>query len=221
MHDIKWIRYNPDAFDRALARRGLPGEAKRLIEIDERRRAAIQKAEAALARRNAASREIGAAKKSNEEATAQALLAEVAQLKAEIPALEAEEKKLSKELDDALAQIPNLPLDEVPDGKDEHDNVEHHHFGAKRNYAFTPKQHFELGEDLGFMDFESAAKLSGARFVFLKKGLARLERAIGQFMLDLHTTEHGYTEINPPLLVRNEVMFGTGQLPKFEDDQFW
>ena len=125
MHDIKWIRDNPDAFDRGLARRGLPGEAKRLIQIDERRRAAIQKAEAALARRNAASREIGAAKKSNEEAAAQALMAEVARLKAEIPALEAEEKKLSKELDDALAQIPNLPLSEVPDGKDSGDNVEH------------------------------------------------------------------------------------------------
>ena len=130
------------------------------------------------------------------------------------------EDALGKELDDALAQIPNLPLDEVPDGKDEHDNVEHHRFGAKRNYAFTPKQHFELGEALGQMDFETAAKLSGARFVVLKKGLARLERALGQFMLDLHTSEHGYTEVNPPLLVRDDVMFGTAQLPKFEDDQF-
>src|SRR5882672_9405142 len=128
MHDIKWIRDNPEAFDQALARRGLAGEAQRLIAIDERRRAAIQKAEAALARRNVASKEIGAAKKSNEEAAAQALLAEVARLKTEIPALEAEEKKASKELEDALAQIPNLPLDEVPDGKDEHGNVEHHHF---------------------------------------------------------------------------------------------
>ena len=223
MHDIKWIRDNPDAFDRGLARRGLPGEAKRLIEIDERRRAAIQKAEAALARRNAASREIGAAKKSNEEAAAQALMAEVARLKAEIPALEAEEKKLSKELDDALAQIPNLPLPapEVPDGKDPGDNVEHHRFGAKRNYGFAPQQHFDLGEALGQMDFETAAKLSGARFVVLKRGLARLERALGQFMLDVHTTEHGYTEVAPPLLVRDDVMFGTAQLPKFEDDQFW
>jgi seryl-tRNA synthetase len=220
MHDIKWIRDNPDAFDRGLARRGLPGEAKRLIEIDERRRAAIQKAEAALARRNAASREIGAAKKSNEEAAAQALMAEVARLKAEIPALEAEEKKLSKELDDALAQIPNLPLPEVPDGEDLSGNVEHHRFGAKRNYGFTPQQHFDLGEALGQMDFETAAKLSGARFVVLKRGLARLERALGQFMLDVHTTEHGYTEVAPPLLVRDEVMFGTAQLPKFADDQF-
>jgi len=221
MHHIKWIRDNPDAFDRGLARRGLPGEAKRLIEIDERRRAAIQIAEAALARRNVASREIGAAKKSNEEAAAQALLAEVARLKAEIPTLEAEEKKLSTELDDALAQIPNLPLDDVPDGKDAGDNVEHHRFGSKRNYGFAPQQHFELGEALAQMDFETAAKLSGARFVVLKGGLARLERALAQFMLDVHTTEHGYTEIAPPLLVRNEVMFGTAQLPKFESDQFW
>jgi seryl-tRNA synthetase len=220
MHDIKWVRDNPDAFDLALARRGLPGEAKRLIEIDERRRAAIQKAEAALARRNTASREIGAAKKSNEEAAAQALMAEVARLKAEIPKLEAEEKQISKELDDALAQIPNLPLDEVPDGKDASDNVEHHRFDAKRNYGFTPQQHFDLGEALGQMDFETAAKLSGARFVVLKGGLARLERALAQFMLDVHTTEHGYTEVNPPLLVRDDVMFGTAQLPKFAEDQF-
>ena len=220
MHDIKWIRDNPDAFDQGLARRGLPGEAKRLIEIDERRRAAIQKAEAALARRNAASREIGAAKKSNEEAAVQALVAEVARLKAEIPALEAEEKKLSKALDDALAQIPNLPLPEVPDGKDPSGNVEHHRFGAKRNYGFAPQQHFDLGEGLGQMDFETAAKLSGARFVVLKSGLARLERALGQFMLDMHTNEHGYMEVAPPLLVRDDVMFGTAQLPKFAEDQF-
>src|SRR5262245_23310276 len=222
MHDIKWIRDNPDAFDQGLARRGLPGEARRLIEIDERRRAAIQKAEAALARRNAASREIGAAKKSNEEAAAQALVAEVARLKAEIPALEAEEKKLSKALDDALAQIPNVPLPapEVPDGKDPSGNVEHHRFGAKRNNGFASRQHFDLGEDLGQMDFETAAKLSGARFVVLKSGLARLERALGQFMLDVHTNEHGYMEIAPPLLVRDDVMFGTAQLPKFAEDQF-
>jgi seryl-tRNA synthetase len=220
MHDIKWIRDNPDAFDQGLARRGLPGEAKRLIESDERRRDAIQKAEAALARRNAASREIGAAKKSNEEAAAQTLMAEVARLKAEIPKLEENEKKLSKELDDALAQIPNLPLPEVPDGEDSGGNVEHHRFGAKRNYGFTPQQHFDLGEALGQMDFETAAKLSGARFVVLKRGLARLERALGQFMLDLHTGEHGYTEVAPPLMVRNDAMFGTAQLPKFADDQF-
>src|SRR6478736_3408776 len=220
MHDIKWIREHEEEFDRGLARRGLPPESRKLIALDERRRAAIQKAEAAQARRNAASKEIGAAKKSNEEAAAQALMAEVARLKTEIPALEAEEKQLSAQLDEALAQIPNLPLDEVPDGKDESANVEHHHFGAKRNYGFAPQQHFELGEALGQMDFETAAKLSGARFVVLKSGLARLERALGQFMLDTHTAQHGYTEVNPPLLVQDDVMFGTAQLPKFADDQF-
>jgi len=220
MHDIKWIRENPQAFDRGLARRGLPGEAERLIALDERRRTAIQKAEAALARRNAASREIGAAKKSNEEDVAQKLLAEVARLKDEIPKVEAASKEASAALDKALAEIPNLPLDDVPDGKDETGNVEHHHFGAKCNYGFDPKQHFELGEELHQMDFETAAKLSGARFVVLKKSLARLERALGQFMLDLHTTEHGYTEVAPPLLVRDATMFGTAQLPKFFEDQF-
>jgi seryl-tRNA synthetase len=220
MHDIKWIRDNPDDFDAALKRRGLSGEARRLIEIDERRRAAIQASEAALARRNAASREIGAAKKSNEEERAQALMAEVAKLKDDIPRLEAEAKTAGDELDKALAEIPNMPLDEVPDGADETGNVEHHHFGARRNYAFTPKQHFELGEALGQMDFETAAKLSGARFVVLKSGLAKLERALGQFMLDVHTRDHGYTEVSPPLLVRDDVMYGTAQLPKFEDDQF-
>jgi seryl-tRNA synthetase len=221
MHDIKWIRENPEAFDRGLARRGLPPESAKLIALDEKRRAAIQKAEAAQARRNAASKEIGAAKKNKDEAAAQKLMAEVADLKDVMPVLEAEEKAASKELEAVLATIPNLPAADVPDGKDEHDNVEHHHFGVKRNYSFQPKQHFELGEQLGFMDFETAAKLSGARFVVLKSGLARMERALGQFFVDLHTTEHGYTEVAPPLLVRDEVMYGTAQLPKFEDDQFW
>jgi seryl-tRNA synthetase len=222
MHDVRFIRDNPDAFDRALKRRGLAGEAQRLIALDEERRTAIQKLEAAQARRNAASKEIGAAKKSKDEAKAATLMSEVAALKDAIAAMEALEQAASKSLHDALAEIPNLPLDEVPDGKDETDNVEHHRFGAKRDYAFAPKQHFELGEALGQMDFEAAAKLSGARFVVLKKGLARLERALGQFMLDVHTSEpHNYTEVSPPLLVHDEVMFGTAQLPKFENDQFW
>ena len=221
MHDIRFIRDNPDAFDRALARRGLAGEAQRLVALDEKRRAAIQALEAAQARRNTASKEIGEAKKNKDEEKAKGLLIEVAALKESIPAMEAEEKKATEELNKALAEIPNLPLDEVPDGKDEKDNVEHHHFGAKLDYAFKPKQHFELGEGLGQMDFEIAAKLSGARFVLLKRGLARLERALGQFMLDVHTSEpHNYTEVAPPLLVRDEVMFGTAQLPKFVDDQF-
>jgi len=174
MHDIRFIRDNPEAFDRALARRGIEPQAQRLIALDERRRAAIQRVETAQARRNAASKEIGEAKKSKDEEKAKGLLIEVAALKESIPGMEAEEKKASKELDDALAEIPNLPLDDVPDGKDESDNVERHRFGARHNYAFTPRQHFELGEALGQMDFESAAKLSGARFVVLKRGLARL-----------------------------------------------
>ena len=173
MHDIKWIREHPDAFDRALARRGLPGEARSLLEIDNRRRAAIQKAESVLARRNAISREIGAAKKSNEEEVAQRLLAEIARLKTEIPELESEERKLSQELHDALAIIPNVPLEDVPDGTDANGNVKRHHFGAKRTYVFEPREHFDLGEALGQMDFQTAAKLSGARFVVLKDGLAR------------------------------------------------
>jgi seryl-tRNA synthetase len=220
MHDIRFIRDNPEAFDRALARRGLAPKAQRLIALDEKRRAAIQALEAAQARRNSASKEIGEAKKNKNEDQAKRLLIEVAALKESIPGMEAQEKKGAKELDDALAEIPNLPLDDVPDGEDESYNVEHHRFGAKRDYGFTPKQHFELGEALGQMDFETAAKLSGARFVVLKKGLARLERALGQFMLDVHIGEHGYMEVAPPLLVRDDVMVGTGQLPKFRDDQF-
>jgi seryl-tRNA synthetase len=221
MHDIKWIRENPAAFDAGLRRRGLAPMSAPLLAIDEKRRAAILKSEQAQARRNAASKEIGEAKKARDDARASALMAEVADLKTTMPELEASAKAADEELAKELAAIPNLPLDEVPDGADEHGNVQHHVFSAARNYAFEPKPHDDLGVALGFMDFETAAKLSGARFVVLKKGLARLERAIGQFMLDLHTNEHGYTEINPPLLVRDDVMFGTGQLPKFEDDQFW
>src|ERR1041384_5772989 len=220
MHDIKWIRENPESFDAGLKRRGLSPESANLMALDEKRRRAIQKAEALQARRNAVSKEIGAVKRNKDEVAAAALMAEVNEIKAAMPALEAEERKYSKELDDALASIPNLPATEVPDGKNEHDNVEHHHFGAKRNYSFAPKQHFELGEELRQMDFETAAKLSGARFTVLKSGLARMERAIGQFFIDVHTSEHGYTEIAPPLLVRDEVMYGTAQLPKFRDDQF-
>ena len=221
MHDIKWIRENANAFDAAMKRRGLAPLSASLLAIDEKRRAAILKSEQAQARRNAASKEIGEAKKVKDEARAAGLMAEVAELKTKLPELELVAKSADQELASALKSIPNLPLDEVPDGVDEHGNVQHHVFGAARTYAFTTRAHDDLGHALGFMDFEAAAKLSGARFVVLKKGLARLERAIGQFMLDLHTGEHGYAEINPPLLVRDDVMFGTGQLPKFEDDQFW
>jgi seryl-tRNA synthetase len=221
MHDIKSIRDNPGAFDAALKRRGLAPLSASLLAIDEKRRTAIMASEQAQARRNSASKEIGDAKKAKDDARAAKLMAEVAELKTTMPQLEAATKAADEELARELAAIPNLPLDEVPDGVDEHGNVQRHIFGAVRNYAFVPKPHDDLGGALGFMDFETAAKLSGARFVVLKKGLARLERAIGQFMLDLHTNEHGYTEINPPLLVRDAVMFGTGQLPKFEEDQFW
>jgi len=223
MHDIKAIRDNPQAFDADLKRRGLAPLSAALLAIDERRRAAILASEQAQARRNAASKEIGDAKKSKDEARAKALMDEVAKLKTTLPELEAAAKQADTELARELSAIPNLPLPapEVPDGVDEHGNVQHHVFGKARDYGFAPKAHDDLGAGLGTMDFETAAKLSGARFVVLKKQLARLERAIGQFMLDLHTNEHGYCEINPPLLVRNDVMFGTGQLPKFEDDQFW
>jgi seryl-tRNA synthetase len=221
MYDIKWIRENPEAFDRGLKRRGLEPLSAKLIKLDETRRALINKLEQAQARRNAASKEIGQAKTRKDEATAKKLMFEMAELKTSIPAMEAEEKQAVAALDKELAQIPNVPFDEVPDGTSAEDNVEHHQFGNKLTYAFKPKQHFEMGEALGQMDFELAAKLSGARFVVLQKGLARMERALGQFMLDLHTSEkHGYTEVSPPILVRDEAMFGTAQLPKFEEDQF-
>jgi len=223
MHDIKWIRDNPRSFDLGLERRGLAPMSASLLAIDERRRAAISASEQAQARRNAASKEIGDAKKAKDETRAARLMAEVAELKTSMPELEQAAKSADDELASVLAGIPNLPLPapEVPDGTDEHGNVQHHVFGKPREYGFTPRPHDDLGGALGLMDFETAAKLSGARFVVLRSHLARLERALGQFMLDLHTNEHGYTEINPPLLVRNDVMFGTGQLPKFEDDQFW
>jgi seryl-tRNA synthetase len=220
MHDIRFIRDNPEAFDAGLKRRGLEPMSAALLAIDERRRAAILASEQAQARRNAASKEIGEAKKAKDETRAAKLMEEVAGLKTTMPELEAAAKAADEELAKELAAIPNLPLNDVPDGIDEHGNVQRHVFGKIRNYAFNPKPHDDLGAALGYMDFETAAKLSGARFVVLKKGLAKLERAIGRFMLDLHTNEHGYTEIDPPLLVRDDVMFGTGQLPKFESDQF-
>ncbi len=220
MHDIKWIRDNPAAFDAGLKRRGLPSSSAALLAIDEKRRAAILKSEQVQARRNAASKEIGDAKKAKDDTRAARLMAEVGELKTEMPQLEAAAKAADDELTKELAAIPNLPLPEVPDGVDEHGNIQRHVFGDKRSYGFAPRPHDDLGIALGFMDFETAAKLSGSRFVVLKKRLARLERAIGQFMLDLHTNEHGYNEINSPLLVRDDVMFGTGQLPKFSSDQF-
>ncbi|MBX6329499.1 MAG: serine--tRNA ligase [Pseudolabrys sp.] len=228
MYDIKWIRENLAAFDAGLIRRGMPeAERKalldRILALDEARRAAITKFEQAQARRNAASREIGEAKKAGDASRAARLMAEVAELKSSLVVLEAEAKRLDDELNGPggiLATIPNIPAEDVPAGGDASGNVERHAFGKKRDYPFTPRQHFELGEALGMMDFDLAARLSGARFVVLKQGLARMERALAQFMLDLHTSEFGYMEVSPPLMVRGDTMFGTAQLPKFADDQF-
>ncbi|MBL0405427.1 serine--tRNA ligase [Microvirga aerilata] len=220
MHDIRSIRENPAAFDQGLRNRGMEPLSERLIALDDGRKGAVSALQAATERRNALSKEIGQAKAKKDEALAQELMAEVARIKEAMPELEQAERAADKALLDVLAAIPNIPKEGVPVGADEHGNVERHRFGNPKNFE-SPKQHFEIGEALGLMDFETAAKLSGSRFVVLKGGLARLERALGQFMIDLHTTEHGYTEVNPPLLVRDEAMFGTAQLPKFEDDQFW
>src|SRR6476660_2608848 len=224
MLDIRWIRDNQDAFVAALKNRGADAPEETLdqiLSLDEQRRATIQKLQEAQARRNAASKEVGKAKASKDEAEAKRLMDEVAALKSTIAEGETAEKRLDDELRNLLGAIPNVPADDVPVGPDETANVELRKVGTPRKFDFQPKQHFELGEALGLMDFETAAKLSGARFVVLKSGLARLERALGQLMLDVHTGEHGYTEVNPPLLVRDEVMFGTGQLPKFDEDQFF
>jgi seryl-tRNA synthetase len=220
MYDIKWIRENAETFDRGRARRGLEPISAQLLAFDDSRRAAIGELQKAQERRNAASKEIGAAMKAGDSARAEALKAEVAQIKENWPALEEAERYAIAELDNALASIPNTPLDEIPDGADENDNVEVARWGEPREFDFKPKEHFEIGERLGLMDFETAAKISGARFVVNRGDLARLERALAQFMLDLHTNEHGYTEVSPPLLVRDEAMFGTAQLPKFREDQF-
>ncbi len=221
MYDIKWIRENAEVFDKGRERRGLAPMSAELLALDDARRAAIAELQKAQERRNAASKEIGAAMKAGDTTRAEALKAEVAQIKDNWPALEQAERDAIASLENALSSIPNTPLDSVPEGKDESDNVEVFRWGTPRAFDFTPKEHFEIGEGLGFMDFETAAKLSGARFVVNKGPLARLERALAQFMLDLHTGEHGYMEVNPPLLVRDDAMFGTAQLPKFEEDQFW
>ena len=223
MHDIRAIRDRPEAFDEGLRRRGLSPQAQSLIELDEKRRAAILALQTAQERRNALSKQIGVAMARKDTVAADDYRAEVAGLKARMPELEAAEREAAAALETELAAIPNLPLDDTPDGKDEADNVEVRRWGAPPSfsYGFEPKEHFEIGEALGLMDFDAAGKLSGARFVVLKGALARLERALEQFMLDLHTGEHGYTEVAPPVLVRDAAMFGTAQLPKFEDDQFF
>lgn len=227
MHDIKAIRDDLENFRADLLRRK-PDEAAadaliaRICALDDARRAAILRAQAVQERRNAASKEVGAAMKAKNLDLAEKLKAEVAQLKESMGAIEAEERDAILALDTELAAIPNRPLPVVPQGADENDNVEIRKVGEIPVFPenFTPKEHFEIGENLGLMDFEAAARMSGARFVALKGKLARLERALLQFMLDLHTEQHGYTEVAPPLLVRDHAMFGTAQLPKFKDDQF-
>ena len=219
MFDIRWIRDNPDAFDAGLAGRGLPPMAARAIEIDAKRRACQTELQEVQARRNDASKAIGAAKGKGDEAAAEALIQEVADLKDRTKTLEEEERATIAELDTFLAGIPNLLADDVPAGANDAENVEIRKVGEPPSFGFNVKDHVDLGADLG-MDFDAAVKMSGSRFVVLRRDLARLERALGAFMLDLHTSEHGYTEISPPLLVRDEAVFGTGQLPKFKEDLF-
>ena len=220
MLDIKWIRDNAALLDAALARRGAEPQAARIIAVDEKRRAVIQKAQDMQSRRNAASKEIGAAMAQKNMELADRLKAEVAEIKVTLPAAEDEERGATAELNDLLARLPNIPAADVPDGKDEHDNVEIRRFGQKPGWNHKPLEHFEIGEALGWMDFEGAAKIAGARFTILKGQLARLERALGQFMLDTHTSEHGYLEVQPPLMVRDDAVYGTAQLPKFAEDLF-
>lgn len=220
MHDIKAIRDNPEVFDRGLARRGLAPMAAGLLKIDAERRDHVQKLQDAQARRNACSKEIGEAMKAGDRVRAEALMAEVASIKAFIADGEATERQLDARIAEALAVIPNLPLDEVPDGTGEHDNVEVRRWGQAPQFAFEVRQHFDIGEWLGLMDFEAAAKISGSRFVVMKGQLARLERALAQFMLDLQTGVNGYTEHFVPYMVSDAAMYGTGQLPKFAEDLF-
>lgn len=220
MLDIKWIRENPEALDAALARRGAAPIAAEVVALDEKRRALLQSVQDMQSRRNAVSKEIGAAMAQKNAELAERLKGEVAALKETLPKAEEEERGLGAALADMLARIPNVPLADVPQGKDETDNVVARVVGEKPGWTHAAKEHFELGEALGYMDFERAAKLSGARFTVLTGQLARLERALGQFMIDLHTGEHGYTEVSSPLMVRDDAMYGTGQLPKFVEDLF-
>jgi|TARA_R110000782_G_scaffold35713_4_gene85311 seryl-tRNA synthetase len=218
MFDIKWIRENPDAFDAGLARRGLPPAAEGLIALDKKRRTAETRAQEIQTERNALSKQIGIAKSKGEDASE--ILAKVSQSKDAQAAAEAEAKEAEQVLEDALSGIPNLPAADVPDGADESANIEIRKWGEPKTFEFEARDHVDLGESLGHMDFENAAKLSGSRFVVLSGPLARLERAIANFMLDTHINEHGLTEVAPPTLVNDATMYGTGQLPKFAEDLF-
>jgi seryl-tRNA synthetase len=219
MHDIRLIRDDPDAFDAALARRGEAPVAKEILALDEERRSLTTRLQEAQSRRNEASKAIGAAMGKGDKDTAEALKAEVAQIKANMPALESDEKALGEQLQAALAVIPNLPFDDVPQGEDEEDNVQVSSWGEKPAFDFEAKEHADIAPALG-MDFETGAKLSGARFTFLRGHMARLHRALGQFMVDRQVSEYGYTECAPPVLVRDEAMYGTDKLPKFAEDSF-
>jgi len=218
MHDLRWIREHPDEFDRGMLRRGLPPRSEEILSLDRSWRAAETRAQEAQARRNRIAREIGAAKKRGE--PAEPLLRQSNADRDTEAAAGAEASRLRAEIDEILAGLPNLPAEEVPDGPDEKSNRLLRHHGAPPRFDFPPLSHEAIGERLGMMDFARAGKLSGSRFVVLRGALARLERALGQFMLDLHTTEFGYTEISPPLLVRDEIAFGTANLPKSADDMF-
>ncbi|WP_262691374.1 serine--tRNA ligase [Kordiimonas aestuarii] len=220
MFDLKFIRENPEAFDAALARRGEDARAQEILSLDEKHRALLTEAQTAQARRNEASKLIGRAKGQGNEEEAQALMAEVSGLKSRLSELEEEERAVGEELTTLLMSLPNMVYDDVPDGVDEEDNEQVRTWGSPRTFDFAPKEHFDIGEALGMMDFERAAKLSGSRFVVLSGGIARLHRALGQFMLDLHTREHGYTEVITPAMVRDTALLGTGQLPKFGEDAF-
>jgi seryl-tRNA synthetase len=220
MLDIKWIRDNAEALDAALAKRGAEPLSAALISLDEKRRSLVQSLQDMQSRRNAASKEIGAAMAQKNNDLAEKLKAEVAEFKTTMPALEEENRLTDAALIEALSSIPNIPLDDVPVGSDESGNVVKHSHGQKPGWNHKPKEHFEIGEELGWLDFEGAAKIAGSRFTIVKGQLARLERALGQFMLDLHTSEHGYLEVQPPLMTRDEAMYGTGQLPKFSEDLF-
>jgi seryl-tRNA synthetase len=218
MHDIRWIRDNPDAFDAGLAKRGGEPAAQTVLALDRDLRSCKTALQDDQARRNEASKAIGGVKAKGGDASD--LIAEVSALKARIQETEERERTLAEELENLLAGLPNLPADDVPDGVDESDNVEIRRVGEAPAFDFDPKEHFDIGEGLGLMDFETAAKLSGSRFVVLSGALARLERALGLFMLDVHTNEFGYTEISPPVLVRDEAAYGTANLPKFAEDLF-
>ncbi len=220
MHDIRFIRDNPAAFDHGLARRGMSAMSSEILGLDQEWRTATQRLQAMQTLRNDASKKIGQAKQQKNEAEAQRLMAEVARLKDEVPATELRVRESEETLNEVLSAIPNLPAADVPDGADESANKEVRRVGEPRSMNFAAKQHFDLGELLKLMDFEAAAKMSGARFVLLRGQLARLERALANFMLDVHTGTFGYQECVPPYLVRDQAMFGTAQLPKFRDEQF-